>query len=82
MALHHLTTTKYTLTDARSRREPAAYVQSILCYAIAANIDKVEIQLTCAYINLAPELQMFLDPPDDKTTVGEFIENVEGRKKA
>lgn len=42
VALAHLTAEKYTLADARNRREPSGYVQAVICHAKSANIDNVE----------------------------------------
>lgn len=56
VALASLTASKYTMIDAQNHREPAAYVQTILRHAKAANIKNVENQLTFAYQNIVSDL--------------------------
>ena len=80
VALHNLTTEKYSVHDARTRREPAAYVQTILRHAKSANIDNAENQLTFAYQGIAAELRAFVDPPTSTTTVASFIQTLELKK--
>ena len=63
VALSKLTAEKYSIKDAKNRREPSAYVQAIIRHARAANIDGVHNQLTFAHEGLAPELRVFVDPP-------------------
>ena len=69
VALRNLTTKKYSLHNARTRREPAAYVQAILCHGKASSIDNVENQLTFAYQGIAAELQAFVDSPLSTATI-------------
>lgn len=73
MALHNLTTEKYSIHDVRTRREPAAYVQAILRHVKSANIDSVKNQLTFAYQGIAAELRAFVDPPSSTTTISSFV---------
>ena len=80
VTLSNLTITKYTMADAQSHCEPAAYVQSILQHARSANIDSVENQLTFAYQNIATELRAFIDPPTSTITVSHFIQTLEMKK--
>ena len=56
VSLASLTSTKYTMADARNHREPAAYVQTILRHAKSANIESVENQLTFTYQNITTDL--------------------------
>lgn len=80
VALAHLTTEKYTMNDARNRREPAAYVQSIIRHAKAAEIESTQNQLTFAYQGIVAELRAFIDPPQADSTVGSFIQILELKK--
>lgn len=80
VALHNLTSEKYSLHDARTRREPAAYVQAILRHAKSANIDNVENQLTFVYQGIAAELRAFVDPPSATTSIASFIQVLELKK--
>ena len=69
VALANLTSTKYTSADAKIRREPAKYMQSIIRHAKSANINNILNQLMFAYQNLFPELRVFVDSPSTYTTV-------------
>ena len=80
VALTQLTSEKYTLHDARTRREPASYVQAILRHAKAANFNEVEHQLTFAYQGIAAELRAFIDPPRAGITIASFIQILELKK--
>ena len=82
VALSHLTSEKYTATDARAKREPADYVQAIIRHAKSANIETVLNQLTFAHQGLSPELRVFIDPPTATTTVASFIQALEMKKDA
>ena len=42
ISLQKLMTEKYTTQDAKARREPAAYVQTILGYARSAGMESVQ----------------------------------------
>ena len=80
VALNHLTAEKYSVADARNKREPAGYVQSVIRHAKAANIDNVENQLTFAHQGIAAELRAFVDAPSETTTVASFIQVLELKK--
>ena len=82
VALSHLTSEKYTMADARAKREPADYVQAIMRHAKAADIDSLLNQLTFAHQGIAAELRVFIDPPSSSTTVASFIQSLEMRKDA
>ena len=82
VALSHLTTEKYTLADARARREPADYVQAIVRHAKSANIEPILNQLTFAHQGIAAELRVFVDPPSPSTTIAGFIQALELKKDA
>ena len=80
VALNNLTSEKYTLTDARNKREPSGYVQAVIRHAKSANIDNVENQLTFAYQGIAADLRAFVDPPSTTTSVSSFIQILELKK--
>ena len=82
VALSKLTAEKYTIKNAKNRREPSAYVQAIIRHARAANIDGVLNQLTFAHEGLAPELRVFVDPPSETTSVSNFIKSLDLKKSA
>ena len=82
VALTKLTAEKYTVRDARNRREPSAYVQAIIRHARAANIEGVLNQLTFAHEGIAAELRVFIDPPSETTSVSQFIRTLDLKKTA
>ena len=82
VALSNLTAERYTLADARARREPASYVQAVVRHAKSADIDGVQNQLTFAYQGIVPELRVFVDPPNAATTIASFIQMLDMKKVA
>ena len=80
VALAHLTAEKYTLANARSKREPSGYVQAVIRHAKSANINNVENQLTFAYQGIVADLQAFVDPPSATMSVSSFIQVLELKK--
>ena len=82
VALTKLTAEKYTVKDARNRREPSAYIQTIIRHARAANIEGVLNQLTFAHEGIAAELRVFIDPPSQTTSVSQFIRTLDLKKTA
>ena len=82
VALSNLTSEKYTVADARARREPADYVQAIVRHAKSADIEGILNQLTFAHHGIAAELRVFVDPPSSTTTVAGFIQAIELKKDA
>ena len=82
VALGNLNTEKYTLQDARVRREPADYVQAIIRHIKSAEIDGVKNQLLFTYYRITSELRVFVTPPKDDTTVSSFIQALEEKKDA
>src|SRR4051794_26619020 len=63
VALAALTFEKYTVQDARNRRETADYLQAILRHAKGAGIESEYNQLTFAWNGLDPELRVFIQQP-------------------
>lgn len=82
VALTKLTSEKYTSKDARNRRKPASYVQTIVRHAKATNINKTLNQLTFAHKGIAPELKVFVNPPNKSTSISSFIKTLELKKSA
>ena len=77
VALGNLNTEKYTLQDARSRREPAGYIQAVIRHCKSAEIEGIKNQLSFAYHGITSELRAFVNPPDNDTTVSLFIKALE-----
>ena len=82
VALGKLTSEKYTLSDARNRREPAEYVHAVIRHAKNADIDSVRNQLTFAHQGIASQLRVFVDAPGVDTTITAFIQALEMKKDA
>lgn len=80
VALTKLTSEKYTVKDARNRKEPASYIETIMCHAKAANINKMLNQLTFAHEKMAPELKVFVDPSSKLTSIFLFIKMLKLKK--
>ena len=82
VALGKLTNEKYTLSDARNRREPAEYVHAVIRHAKNADIDSVRNQLTFAHQGITSQLRVFVDAPGVDTTITAFIQALEIKKDA
>ena len=80
VALQRLMGEKYTTNDAKHRKEPTAYVQSVLSHARASGIDNVLNQLDMAWTNLDAEVQRDIPEPTERTTVTEFQSQLERMK--
>lgn len=52
LALVKMQAARYTMADARGRRDPRAFVQDVIRHAKAANLTSVHNQLTMAWNNL------------------------------
>jgi hypothetical protein len=62
----------YTTQDARNRREPTEFLQTLLKHARSGGIDTVRHQLDIAWSNLDPELQRDIPEPTEATSITEF----------
>jgi hypothetical protein len=71
---------RYTISDVKHQREPTAYVQTLLGHAKAAGLDNVLNQLDLAWNNLDPDLQRDIDEPSDRTTITEFLAQLNRKK--
>ena len=72
---------RFSIADVRNDREPSSYVQQIVSYAKDASFDSTYHQLTWAWRNLDPELKRDIDAPTETTTLAQFLEKVEAKKK-
>lgn len=82
MALSKLIDEKYTVLDARNRREPAEYVQAIARYAKRVDMETVYDQLKFAYKGITTDLLVCVEAPENDTTIAKFIEALDLKKKA
>ena len=74
-------TTRYTLLDARRRKEPSEYVQSIIINGRNAGIAETErSQVMLAWQHMDAELRRDLPRPSDRSTISQFIESVNDNK--
>lgn len=80
VALTHLTSEKYTLYDARFKRESSSYVQFVLRHARFANIDSVYNQLIFAYQDITASLRAFVDLSNEFTTIFVFLQILKLKK--
>ncbi|KAI9803321.1 MAG: hypothetical protein M1825_002112 [Sarcosagium campestre] len=81
-ALAKLQAEKYTVADARRRKDPADYVHNVVRRARAAGFERESQQLTLAYNALEPELRALIDEPDDETNLEEFLKAIDRKKNA
>lgn len=80
-AVSSLVAERYSVADVRSDREPASYIQQVVSHAKDASFDSTFHQLTWAWRNLDPELKRDIAAPDEKTTLAQFLEQVEAKKE-
>ncbi len=76
-----LTSEKYSLADARNRREPASFVQPIIRHAKGAGFDSVKAQLTYAWNQIDVKLKRDILKPNDNTTTSSFIQGLKAKKE-
>ena len=81
MALDLLTDKTYSLDDAQAQRAPAQYVCTIMQHGIRCNIVDVANQLSFIYRGIAPELQVFVSPPNKSIMVADFIRALEEKQE-
>lgn len=82
VALSKLTNKKYTVKDARNRREPTEYVQTMIRYAEGASIEQVYNQLIFAHEQIVLELRFMVDPPIENTSVAQYIQALNIKKSS
>ena len=76
-----LETTRYTLNNARRRRNPTKYVQSIIVNSRNAEIaDPERAQVMLAWQHMDAELRQDLLRPHDCSTISGLIEPVNDNK--
>ena len=82
ITLAKLISEKYTILDARNRREPAEYIHAVIHYTKNADIDSIRNQLMFAYQGITSQLRVFVNAPGTDTTVTGFIQALEAKKDA
>ena len=79
MALIKMQAARYTMTDAKNRKDPRAYVQNVTRYAKAANLTSVLNQLAMAWNNLDWEFRLHIPEPTADTTLQQFLESLDAK---
>ena len=79
VAVQHLQSEKYTVSDARNGKTPRSYVQSILRHAKAAEFTSTYNQLAVAWNNLALEFRRDIPEPTASTTLKQFLEQLDAK---
>lgn len=73
LALAKMQASRYTMADARDRKDPRFYVQDVMRYAKAANLTSVQNQLSMAWNNLDWEFRLHIPEPTSVTTIQDFL---------
>ena len=80
-ALSRLERLKYSVYDARNRRDPEDFVQSIVVNSLSAGMATTEAaQILTAYQHLAAELRITIPVPTATTTLTDFIKQLTAMK--
>ena len=79
LLLQQLYHTSYGRADAAAKKDPIDYVHDV----IALTLDRpMKESLMEAYLRFEPVLQVNLVPPDDQTTVHDFMDQINAKKAA
>lgn len=76
LALIKMQAARYTMTDAKARKDPRAYVQDFTRFPRAANLTSVHNQLSMAWNNLDWEFRLHIPEPTSDTSLQQFLENL------
>lgn len=79
VALASLHRARYTMSDARDRKDPRTFVQDIIRHSKAANFTSVQNQLTLAWNGLDLKFRLHVAEPTPTTTVRKFLEDLDGQ---
>ena len=79
-ALDKLNQETYSLSDARTNREPQHYIQNVILYSQAAGLQDPHSQLMWAWQHLDVELRSMVLMPKEGTTIQDFSEELDTRK--
>lgn len=71
---------KFTMRDAASHREPREFAAKMLRSAKDAGLAEAKVQLDIVYNGIDLELRRDIRRPTDKTTVNEFLTELDDRK--
>ena len=79
VALANLQKAKYSMSDAKNRKDPRSFIQDIIRHSKAANLTSVHNQLIMAWNNLDWEFRLHIPEPTATTTVRKFLEELDGQ---
>lgn len=79
LALKSLQQSKYTMADAKEKKDPRQFVQDIIRYARAAQINSVYNQLSMAWKNLDWQFRLHISEPTSSTTIQQFLNQLDGQ---
>ena len=79
LALAKMQASKYTMADARSRKDPRTFVQDVIRYAKAANLTSIHNQLSMAWNNLEWEFRLHITEPTPTTTIAQFLSELDAK---
>ena len=79
LALQHLQTERYTMTDARTGKNPRVYAQEIFRHAKAAEMSSVYNQLSIAWNNLDVEFRRDIPEPTAGTSIRVFLDSLDSK---
>ena len=77
--LQKLHNTSYGRADAAAKKDPIEYVHDVIALTRTRPLEE---SLMEAYLRFEPGLQVNLVPPDDQTTVHDFMDQVNAKKGA
>ena len=78
-ALHALQVEKYTIADARERKSPRIYAQSLFRHAKAAQMTSVYNQLMIAWNNLDWRFRVHVPELKEDTTIQDFLDALDSK---
>ena len=77
VALKSLQQSRYTMANAKERKDPRQFVQEIVRYARAAQIDSIYNQLSMAWQNLDWQFRLHISVPTTSTTIQQFLNQLD-----
>lgn len=77
LALKSLQEAKYTMANAKEKKDPRQFVQEIVRHARAAQITSVYNQLSMAWQNLDWQFRLHIPEPTTQTTLQQFLDQLD-----
>lgn len=79
LALKSLQQSRYTMANAKEKKDPRQFVEDIVRHARAAQIDSVYNQLSMAWQNLDWQFRLHIPEPTTNTTIQQFLNQLDGQ---